>query len=166
MYMQLGCLYKFFVEAPQVISQAEAHGHQVMTFVPYFSAENLTTLIRYKSNDIVFNMKRGIFFYTSSKTMFTLFLMFSCIQILHPSSLLSNSLTDYISHRLHILLMKEKAIITLPYRTNTSISFTPYLASGSSRVSKFSQSVEIILSYLLGYLRNISLITTMASCTT
>jgi hypothetical protein len=48
--------------------------------------------------------------------------MFSCIQILHPSSLLSNSLTDYISHRLHILLMKEKAIITLPYRTNTSIS--------------------------------------------
>jgi len=50
--MQLGRLYKIFVEA-QVINQAKAHGHQVMTFVPHFSAENLTTLIRYKSNDSV-----------------------------------------------------------------------------------------------------------------
>ena len=41
-----------------------------------------------------------------------------------------------------------------------------YLASGSSKVSRFSHRVEMMLSYLLGYLRKMSLITTMASCTT
>ena len=40
------------------------------------------------------------------------------------------------------------------------------LASGSSRVSRFSHNVAMMLSYLLGYFRNMSLITTTASCTT
>ena len=37
------------------------------------------------------------------------------------------------------------------------------LASGSSRVSKFSHRVAMMLSYLLGYFRNMSLMTTTAS---
>lgn len=41
-----------------------------------------------------------------------------------------------------------------------------YLASGSSNVSKFSQRVDIILSYLLGYFLKMSFITTIASWTT
>ena len=36
------------------------------------------------------------------------------------------------------------------------MAFIPYFASGSSKESKFSQRVEMILSYLLGYLRNMS----------
>jgi hypothetical protein len=38
------------------------------------------------------------------------------------------------------------------------------LASGSSKVSRFSQRVAMIDSYLFGYFRKMSLITTMASC--
>ena len=40
------------------------------------------------------------------------------------------------------------------------------LASGSSRVSRFSQSVAMMLSYLFGYFRNMSLMTTTASYST
>jgi len=39
-------------------------------------------------------------------------------------------------------------------------------ASGSSRVSRFSQSVAMMDSYLLGYFLKMSLMTTTASCTT
>ncbi len=38
------------------------------------------------------------------------------------------------------------------------------LASGSSKVSRFSQRVAMIDSNLFGYLRKMSMITTMASC--
>ena len=38
------------------------------------------------------------------------------------------------------------------------------LASGSSRESRFSHSVDMILSYLFGYLRKMSFKTTIASC--
>lgn len=37
------------------------------------------------------------------------------------------------------------------------------LASGSSKVSRFSQRVAMMDSYLFGYLRKMSLMTTMAS---
>jgi hypothetical protein len=37
------CFCDFFVGA-QVISQAEAHGHRVMTFVPYLNVENWVTV--------------------------------------------------------------------------------------------------------------------------
>jgi hypothetical protein len=42
MNMLLVSFYKIF--CGQVISRAEAHGHRVMTLVPYFSVENLETL--------------------------------------------------------------------------------------------------------------------------
>lgn len=42
------------------------------------------------------------------------------------------------------------------YEKNINLSEYTNLASGSSRVSKFSQRVEIILSYLLGYFLKIS----------
>ncbi len=46
------------------------------------------------------------------------------------------------------------------------INYNSNLASGSSRESRFSQSVEMMLSYLLGYFLKISFITTTASWTT
>ena len=47
-----------------------------------------------------------------------------------------------------------------------TIQMIAALASGSSKISRLSHRIGIIFSYLSGYLRKISLITTMASCTT
>jgi hypothetical protein len=44
MHVLLVCFYNVFLMGMQVISQAEALGHWVVTFVPYFNAENLAAL--------------------------------------------------------------------------------------------------------------------------
>jgi len=42
------------------------------------------------------------------------------------------------------------------YASENNTMLDANLASGSSRVSRFSQSVDMILSYLFGYFRKIS----------
>ncbi len=60
--------------------------------------------------------------------------------------------------------------IVLSFKKKNSIqnddnlyNYNSNLASGSSRESRFSQSVEMMLSYLLGYFLKMSFITTTAS---
>ena len=65
-----------------------------------------------------------------------------------------------------IIIMEETGVFSVSHLSAYSpmIQIMLAMASGSSKVSRFSHSVAMMLWYLLGYLRNISLITTTASC--